>query len=174
MNNLNIKVEDDNLKNLYLNHQHYNPGDSGIDLYLPEDIEIYPGETKYIDLMISCEMLEMGKYVSYYLYPRSSLSKTPLILANHVGIIDAGYRGKIIAAVKYIPSLMDIYEFCKDGSCLESEKDFRQKLTSYKIKSGTRLFQICSRDLRPINKINIVDNLSESKRGSGGFGSTGS
>ena len=173
MNNLNIKVEDVDLRNLYINHKHYNPGDSGIDLYIPEDIVIYPGETRYIDLGISCEFLEDGKNVSYYLYPRSSLSKTPLILANHVGIIDAGYRGNIIAAVKYIPSLTEIYEICRDDYCLNSEKEFKQKLKSYNIKSGTRLFQICSRNLTPIDRINIVDKLSDSDRGVGGFGSTG-
>ena len=34
---------------------------------------------------------------SYYLYPRSSISKTPLRMSNSTGIIDAGYRGEIIA-----------------------------------------------------------------------------
>ena len=36
--------------------------------------------------------------------PRSSIAKTPLMLANSVGIIDAGYRGNLIAAVKYVPT----------------------------------------------------------------------
>ena len=84
----------------------------------------------------------------YYLYPRSSLSKTPLRLANSVGIIDSSYRGEIMAAVDNI-----------------SEKDFE-------IKQGQRLFQLCSPTLEPINYI-ITDNLSETKRGEGGFGSTG-
>ena len=34
----------------------------------------------------------------YYSYPRSSISKTPLLLANNVGIIDSGYRGNIKVA----------------------------------------------------------------------------
>ena len=43
-------------------------------------------------------MLNNDKNIGYYLYPRSSISKTPLILANSVGIIDSGYRGNIKAA----------------------------------------------------------------------------
>ena len=43
-----------------------------------------------------------GQYHGYYLYPRSSIVKTGLRLANSVGIIDAGYRGEIIAVVDNI------------------------------------------------------------------------
>ena len=42
------------------------------------------------------------KNVSYYLYPRSSIIKTPLRMSNSVGIIDAGYRGNIIGCVDNI------------------------------------------------------------------------
>ena len=40
---------------------------------------------------------------AYYLYPRSSIYKTPLMLANSVGIIDSGYRGWICSAVRFLP-----------------------------------------------------------------------
>ena len=113
---LKIKCVDSSLLSYYKNNQKFNPGDAGLDLYCPNDIEIRCGETKFIDLGIQCEMIEKCKLysqiftsnISYYLYPRSSLSKTPLILANHVGIIDAGYRGNIVAAVKYLPTINDI------------------------------------------------------------------
>ena len=103
LNCLLIKPITDTTKALYENHQHYNPGDSGLDLYIPNDIDVYLGETKFIDLEIQCEMInsKKNKNTSYYLYPRSSISKTPLILANQVGIIDAGYRGNIIAGRGY-------------------------------------------------------------------------
>ena len=133
-------------------------GDSGIDLYFPEDVVIPGGnisKTHYINLQISCEMTQcyngmpMCKSLSsYYLYPRSSISKTPLILANSVGIIDAGYRGDIIAAVKNL-----------------QEED-------YLIKKGERLFQICAPDLSRL-RYTIVSELSSSDRSSAGFGSTG-
>ena len=86
--------------------------------------------------------------VSYYLYRRSSIIKTPLRLANSVGIIDSGYRGDIIACVDNI------------------------KNVPYTIEQGTRLFQICGPTLEPI-EFKLVTDLSDTQRGEGGFGSTG-
>ena len=146
-----IKTNNEYLKSLYTNHQHYNPGDSGLDIFCPEDIIIGPGETMKIDLQIQCEALHdniENNNVSYYLYPRSSIIKTPLRLANSVGIIDAGYRGNIIACVDNI------------------------KNCEFNIEKGSRLFQICGPSLEPI-EIRVVNELSNSQRGSGGFGSTG-
>ena len=157
-NTLLIKPENENVKSYYKNHSSYNKGDSGLDLFVPEDIEVKCGETVFVDLQIKCELLDKeNKNISYYLYPRSSISKTPLILANSVGIIDAGYRGSIKAAVKYIPSYDDIKS--DEGSI-------------YIIKKGTRLFQLCSPDLKEL-KFKLVNTLSETSRGEGGFGSTG-
>ena len=146
-----LKTENQDLTNLYNNHQHYNPGDSGLDLFCPETITINPGETVKINLQINCEALHdtiENTNVSYYLYPRSSIIKTPLRLANSVGIIDAGYRGDIIACVDNIKS------------------------ESYTVNKGDRLFQICSGNLEPI-QFQLVNDLSNTQRGAGGFGSTG-
>ena len=146
-----LKTENTDLTNLYSNHQHYNPGDSGLDLFCPETITINPGETVKINLQINCEALHdtiENTNVSYYLYPRSSIIKTPLRLSNSVGIIDAGYRGDIIACVDNIKS------------------------ESYTLNKGDRLFQICSGNLEPI-QFQLVNDLSNTQRGSGGFGSTG-
>ena len=146
-----IKPTDDYVKTLYNNHEHYNEGDSGLDLFCPEDIVFDPGVTRKIDLQIQCEALsdlDGNKNVSYYLYPRSSIIKTPLRLSNSEGIIDAGYRGNIIACVDNIKNI------------------------SFKIEKGTRLFQICGPTLEPIT-FRLVEELSNTQRGSGGFGSTG-
>lgn len=146
-----INTVNDVLKNLYSNHEHYNPGDSGLDLYCPETIIVKPGETVKIDLQIKCEALndtDKNCNVSYYLYPRSSIVKTPLRLSNSVGIIDAGYRGNIIACVDNI------------------------KGKPYTITQGDRLFQVCAGNLEPIT-FELSNVLSTTQRGSGGFGSTG-
>jgi len=145
-----IKTNNQELTELYNNHQHYNPGDSGLDLFCPDTITINPGETVKINLQINCEAFnnENLNNASYYLYPRSSIIKTPLRLANSVGIIDAGYRGDIIACVDNIKS------------------------ESYTINKGDRLFQICAGNLEPI-EFQLVNELSNTQRGSGGFGSTG-
>ena len=145
-----IKTENPVLTTVYNNHQHYNPGDSGLDLFCPETITINPGETVKINLQIKCEALsdDRQRNVSYYLYPRSSIIKTPLRLSNSVGLIDAGYRGDIIACVDNI------------------------KNESYTITQGDRLFQICAGNLEPI-EFQLVNDLSNTQRGTSGFGSTG-
>ena len=74
-------------------------------------------------------------------------------MANSVGIIDSGYRGNIMAKVRNIP--------------FNSSDDL-----NYKIEEGTRLFQICAPDLSPF-KVRLVNELSTTSRGEGGFGSTG-
>ena len=126
-------------------------GDAGLDLYCPGNLEILPGQTKCIDFKIQCEGLSDSdaRNVCYYLYPRSSISKTPFRLANSVGIIDAGYRGNLMAMV--------------DNTSKEVQT----------IQKGTRLFQICGRYLETIH-LELVEVLSDSDRGNDGFGSTGS
>ena len=143
-----IKTENIELQEKYINHTNYHEGDSGLDLFCPNDILVKSGETVKIDLEICCEALKDNRSnVSYYLYPRSSIVKTPLRLANSVGIIDAGYRGSIMAFVDNI------------------------KDEDYLIEKDTRLFQICSGDLSPIT-FELVNGLSDTSRGEGGFGST--
>ena len=120
--------------------------DSGFDLIIPEDITVPKGAKGFkIKHQINCMPAEKH---GYYLYPRSSISKGKLRLSNSVGIIDYGYRGDIMAAVDNI------------GDC------------DYFLEKGTRKFQLCSPDLKPMDVV-LVNQLSESSRGSGGFGSTG-
>ena len=86
----------------------------------------------------------------FYLYPRSSITKTDLMMTNHVGIIDSGYRGFLMASVRNLEE-------------------------NTKVESMTRLFQICHPSLCPIYVV-LMENetqLTPSDRGAGGFGSTG-
>ena len=140
-----IKPLNDLAKQYYLNHNHFHRGDAGLDLYVLEDQIFQPGETAKIKLGISCESSD-GK--GYFLFPRSSISKTPLRMANSIGLIDGGYRGEIMAVCDNIKD----YEFS--------------------VSKGDRLFQIVSADLSSI-EFEITDKLSDSTRGKGGFGSTG-
>ena len=144
-----IKPLNDNVREFYTNHTSYHEGDAGIDLFIPEDVVVKAHSTSYVNLNIACEAVNNdGKNLSYYMYPRSSLSKTPLRLANSVGIIDAGYRGPIICALDNISD------------------------TEYELNRGTRLVQICGPVLQII-KIKIREELSSSARGTNGYGSTG-
>tara|TARA_Y100001970_G_scaffold236709_1_gene296659 strand:- start:41 stop:478 length:438 start_codon:yes stop_codon:yes gene_type:complete len=140
-----IKPLNNSAKEYYSNHDHFHEGDAGLDLYILEDQTFKAGETEKIKLGISCENLD-GK--GYFLFPRSSISKTPLRMANSIGLIDGGYRGEIMAVCDNIKN----YDFS--------------------ISKGDRLFQLVSADLSSI-EFEITDNLSDSTRGKGGFGSTG-
>lgn len=143
--NLLIKPFSLEVKNIYQEHDHFHDGDAGLDLFIIHEQTINAGESAFIHLQIACANKENKPYL---LLPRSSISKTPLRLSNSIGLIDAGYRGEIIAAVDNI-------------------KNF-----PYKLEAGQRLFQLVAMDGSPIH-FKIVDELSETSRGSGGFGSTG-
>ena len=96
----------------------------------------------------------------YYadLRPRSSISKYDLVLANSVGTIDADYRGELI--LKFKPTLRKSW----NGGVYEVDN-----VCEYNI--GDRIAQIV---ILPYPKVYFVevDELSETERGTGGFGST--
>ena len=100
---------------------------------------------------------------TFYLYPRSSISKTRVRLANNVGIIDSGYRGNICAYFDIKKTLIN--------ENLTSEKDNAVIILS----KYQRVLQICSNNLEPFKVIliNNIESLGETERGDGGFGSTG-
>lgn len=81
------------------------------------------------------------------LFPRSSVHKTGMILSNCVGVIDSGYRGEI-RSIFYVPAGAKPYVV------------------------GDRCAQLI---VMPFPKVQIIeaDELSDSERGTGGFGSTG-
>lgn len=125
---------------------------SGFDLFVPQEFWTTPDKISFmVNHQVKCEMVENGKACGFYSYPRSSICKTPLMLANHVGIIDAGYRGFLFGAFRNLSN------------------------KSYKTEENTRLLQICHPSLKPF-KVRLIEdetNLSTTSRGSGGFGSTG-
>ena len=142
---LKIKSLTQKAKDFYENHGHFHQGDAGLDLFIIDSLTIPPGETAILKSNIACENTDE---MPYLLMPRSSISKTPLRQCNSVGLIDAGYRGEIMAAVDNIKDI------------------------PYTVEPGQRLFQLVSMDGAPIT-FEIVSELSQTDRGDGGFGSTG-
>jgi dUTP pyrophosphatase len=130
--------------------------DSGFDLPTPQKTCIKTGTSSKINLGIKCVMMrntyENSTPCPFYIYPRSSTgSKTPLRLANSVGIIDSGYRGNLMAVFDNISNL------------------------DYNVDTHQRLVQICTSTLEPFMVSVHTDQseLDSTSRGSGGFGSTG-
>ena len=95
------------------------------------------------------------------IFPRSSVSKFNLNLANSVGVIDSGYRGELICKFKPTPKFVVNGEF--------GNSDFN--LTNEKYEIGERVAQIM---ILPIPEVLFkeVTELSDTDRGKGGFGST--
>lgn len=146
--------------------------DAGFDLYAPSEYDevtkkyvdtmTFPnnGQLNKVDFKIKCSAkictaTGSAYNTGYYMYPRSSLSKSKLRLANCTGIIDSGYRGNLISMFDQVTN--------------DNKSDFvGQKFDRY--------IQICAPSLVPI-VVQIVDSLAElgeeTVRGAGSFGSTG-
>lgn len=121
---------------------------AGADLYActEEDIIINPGETKLIKTGIAIE-IPVG--YAGFIYARSGLaSKKGLAPANKVGVIDADYRGEVMVAL------------------------YNQSNEPQVIAAKERIAQLV---IAPFLKVEFeeVDELTETVRGAGGFGSTG-
>ena len=155
----------DELKNRYVNAANAhnakireNPfPDAGFDLFTPSTVHCISTEWNKVNFGIQCAatmVCESGKSFNtgFYIYPRSSTgSKTTLRLANSVGIIDAGYRGDLMAVF----------------DCARAD---------YTIEQHDKVVQLCAPGLVPIYA-EVVDSLVDAQtttlRGAGGFGSTG-
>ena len=147
-----INKDDSALQKLYGERKNLD-GDAGMDLYFTGTQIVMSEETNLISLGIKAEMthhvgLHLSKPKSFFIVPRSSIYKTPLRMANSIGVIDSGYRGELMVPVDNM-----------------TDED-------YYIKPGERLFQIILPSLNEF-EVQIVDELSDSERGAGGFGSTG-
>ena len=107
------------------------------------------------------------------LFPRSSICKQDLTLSNAVGVLDSGYRGEVM--FKFKPTLSiyskttESYNADFDSNTMELGFPESEFFECYKI--GDRIGQLI---ILPYPKIEfkVVDELSTSERGEGGYGST--
>lgn len=121
---------------------------AGADLYacLDESLVIEPGETAFIHTGVAVE-LPIG--YAGFVFARSGLaSKRNLAPANKVGVIDCDYRGEIMTALH------------------------NHGKTAQTIEHGERIAQLVIMPYA-VAEFNVCDELSETVRGEGGFGSTG-
>ena len=120
-------------------------GDAGMDLTITKEIENTHFSVSY-GFGIA---MEIPKGYVGLIFPRSSVRNQDLILSNCVGVIDSGYRGELQATFKKTNGL-----------------------DSYKYNTGERGAQIIILPY-PIIYMTEVPELSDTERGTGGFGSTG-
>ncbi|MEX1208397.1 MAG: dUTP diphosphatase [Acidimicrobiia bacterium] len=126
---------------------HAHPGDGGVDLYARESATLEPGERAVVPTGVAVAIPEgFGGLVT----PRSGLAaRSGLGVVNSPGLVDSGYRGEIKAILVNLG------------------------LETIQIARGDRIAQMV---VVPVStqEFEVVDELPESSRGAGGFGSTGS
>ena len=121
---------------------------AGADLYACEEsaVEIAPGQTRLIHTGIA---MEIPEGLVGLVYARSGLaSKRGLAPANKVGVIDSDYRGEIMVALH------------NHGDAVQT------------VEAGERIAQIVFAPYYAA-EFTVVDELCDTARGEGGFGSTG-
>jgi dUTP pyrophosphatase len=132
---------------------------AGFDVHASEEVDVEQ-TPRFIPFGIIARLLKVepmphgrtDEYLKtdshFFLLPRSSIYKTGLMMANSAGIIDKSYRGELKAPV-----------WSMTGNS--------------KVACGDRLFQIVAPDMGWIRHIRQVEELPDTERGAGGFGSTG-
>ena len=124
-----------------------NPGDAGLDLYAAQDVVLDPGERALIPTGIA---IAIPEGFAGFVQPRSGLAaKQGFSIVNTPGLIDSGYRGEI----GVIGLNTDAYN-------------------TINIKRGDRVAQLVIQEV-PIVELLEVEELDETERSVGGFGSTG-
>ena len=146
MENLKVKIKKLNEKAIIPTYG--SPYAAGADLYacLDEDIVIEPGKTAFIKTGLA---LELPVGLAAFIYARSGLAcKRGLAPANKVGVVDSDYRGEVMVA-------------------LHNHSTVEQKISA-----GERIAQLV---VAPFLKATFTEaeELNETVRGEGGFGSTG-
>ena len=126
-----------------------NGDNAGVDLYVPTKVMFEAGEKKLVSMGVRAAVVDGDTYKNYWMLPRSSISKTGLMMLNSVGVIDKTYRGELMAFLWNTTSAPVVIE------------------------AGNRLVQIVAGDMSDITQITVMDSLPTSSRGEGGFGSTG-
>ncbi len=122
------------------------PGDAGADLTATSIDTSRGGQVVYGTGIA----VEIPEGMVGLVFPRSSVRNFPLIMSNSVGVIDSGYRGEVMVTFN-----------------LTSKEWFTDL---YKV--GDRIAQLIIMPV-PLIEYMIVDELSETERGTGGHGSTG-
>ena len=124
-------------------------GSAAVDLYTIENYSIKPGKVVWLRTGIAIE-LPKGYYAE--IYNRSGMAARREIIIISSRVIDSDYRGELMIPVKIIADVPDSW-FAP-------------------IKKGSRVAQMMVKKVIPI-EFEEVEELSETNRGSGGFGSTG-
>lgn len=122
------------------------PGDAGLDLFANEDAEIAPGQSRLVRTGIS---VGLPAGTEGQVRPRSGLAlKHQVTVLNTPGTVDEGYRGEVGVIM------------------------INHGQQEFSVRKGARIAQLL---VKPVLRVEVeeVPELTETRRGEGGFGSTG-
>ena len=125
-------------------------GSAGVDLRacLDDVLELRPGDCELIPTGLAIHLDDPG--LAALILPRSGLGhKHGIVLGNLVGLIDSDYQGELLI------------------SC------WNRGATTFSIRPGERIAQLVIVPVRQVD-FKVVESFTESDRGAGGFGHTGS
>ncbi|MDH2332475.1 dUTP diphosphatase [Paenibacillus polymyxa] len=172
MNAVNVKIK--RLHPDAVIPQYATPGAAAFDLVAVEDVIIAPGETKKVPLGLAFEIPE--GYVMIVAMRSGVALNTKLRQPNGIGVIDSDYRGEVAMMFDNIAESVgwdDTYPWRINGAVDLTYEYKGVPDNSYLIRNGDRVAQAF---ILPIPRVNLVETdeeLSETKRGTGGFGHTG-
>ncbi|MDA1582013.1 dUTP diphosphatase [Bacillus cereus group sp. TH228LC] len=146
---MNLRVKIKRVKDVEL-PRYAKPGDAGFDLVAAEDTIIWPGETKVVQTGLA---FEIPPGYELQVRPRSGITRNTKLRVV-LGTVDSGYRGEVGV-------LVDNTEIPKTTN-----------MQAHVIEKGTRIAQGV---IAPVITAHFeeVDELSDSERGTNGYGSTG-
>lgn len=145
-----VKIYTENITHEFGLPAYANPGDSGMDIRANKNMRIHPKETVLIPTGI---FVGLPEGYEIQVRPRSGLSlKTKLRVANTPGTVDEQYRGEICVIAENTHSSVE-----------------------FNIQSGERIAQIVLQEVPKITWVVVAskEELGNTERGEGGFGSTG-
>lgn len=120
-------------------------GDAGLDLRSVEDVTIMVGKSKLVRTGLHVEIPDGCVGLQF---PRSGLGSSGITMRNAVGVIDSGYRGEVRCAL------------------------WNTTDEPFHVRRGDRICQLVVMPYMPC-EVEEVDSLSDSERGTDGYGSTG-
>jgi len=145
-------------------------GAAAFDLYAATDVIIAPGETTKVPLGFA---VEIPDGYGMFIVPRSGISlNTRLRVANSPGVVDRDFTGEVAVLLEAAEGdLIMNYAKYVDGNFASFEG--RPVLGAYVIRRGDRIAQALILPIPRVSFMETDEELTETERGDGGFGSTG-
>lgn len=165
-----MKINFKKLSDTAITPRKANYNDAGFDLYADEDATLAYGETKAIATNIA---LELPDGYMADVRPRSGLTRDTA-LRVHYGTVDAGYRGGIGIICENVDNLYKIQTIDnKLHALITGDQDaILTYNTAIEIKRGDKIAQLVIQKIQDVQLVE-ADELNDTARGAGGFGSTG-